>query len=134
MKRDAGACAAFVCFVLLITGNTIISVHLLRDKVIRNTQLADIGTGYISFTAPSINGHAPGMLYRIMHNLTANWSLAGYCLLMASAVFFVSATSILTENKKQCYTIFAAVNVVFFALFIVSLLLPLGDLIQKLVH
>jgi hypothetical protein len=110
----------------------VIFIMIFRTIFIRTTLLAELGSGYISLTAPVINGLDPSTFYRIMHNLTATWSLVLYLLLTTSGVFLASRSSWKPQNIRLFHTIVATVHVAFVVLFDVSLFLPVGTMITML--
>jgi hypothetical protein len=105
----------------------VLFIVIFRTITIRNTILAELGSGYISLTAPAINGVDPPIFYRVMHNLTAIWSLVFYFLLMTLAVFLTARTSWRLQSVRLCHAVIATVHVVFVVLFYISLCLPVGD-------
>jgi hypothetical protein len=114
---------------LLIGFGVVLYIIIFRTIVIRNTLLAQLGSGYISLTSIEINGLSPTTFYRIMHNLTVIWSLVFYFFLTTLMIFLTTRTSWQPQYIELCHIVLAVVHIVFVVLFIISLFLPVGDMI-----
>lgn len=129
MKRKHNVFTGSALVSFLMGLGVVLYIIIFRTIVIRNTLLAQLGSGYISLTSIEINGLSPTTFYRIMHNLTVIWSLVFYFLLMTLAIFLTTRTSWQAQKIKLCHTIIAVVHIVFAVLFNISLFLPVGDFI-----
>lgn len=110
----------------------VLAITIFRGVIFRISSFSELGSGYISLTAIEINGYCPTLFYRIMHNLTVVWSLIFYFSLMTLVLYLITKTSWQLKTIKLCYTILAIVHVVFYALFVLSVFLPVGDMITIL--
>ncbi len=110
----------------------VLFILIFRNFIIHNSSLSQLGSGYISFTSPVINGYNPSIFYRIMHNLTVIWSLILYLFVMNLGMFLISHTSWNYERIKIIYSICAITHIVFVVLFVVSFFLPMGDMVTVL--
>jgi len=129
MKKQRPIFAAPVLSASMVGLISVLLTAVFRNMAIQNTVLSDIGPGYISLTAPVVRGYDLHLLYRIMHNLTVTWSLVVYVFLMGSGVFLIARAPWKPQTIRLCHAIVAIVHILFIALFVLSLFLPVGDMV-----
>jgi len=110
----------------------VLFIFLFRSAMIRNTSVGELGSGYISLTAPVINGYDPPIFYRIMHDLTTTSSLAIYFIVTSAALFLLTQTPWELPKVKLCQVVVAAIHVVFVFLFLISTFVSVGDMVVRL--
>jgi hypothetical protein len=112
-----------------VAGFTLGTVAFFRHIALREC-FTRYGTGFLSLSAPTLNGFAPHWFARVMHNLTTLPVLIPYAAFAVCIPFVVARAGMTRSKQNVTLELVTLLNLAFGLCFMISCDLPVGDMVE----